>query len=177
MDVKRTPPPHAATPRIQVSNSLYFTLYFTMHTINASRYSNSTYFNMLPVAPHLLIYCYLVIELLLLLSLFCLYSSVSSLPKFFHGFAVEQLQCAPAHLNTSEKEGRPPKNLSFQLQLQSAPAVHFAGKIRTFSQLQCHAHPMSPGDKFIDQSPSPWDAKSYSPSCRRCKVNSGFKFR
>jgi hypothetical protein len=24
-------PPHAATPRIQVSDSLYFTLYFTMH--------------------------------------------------------------------------------------------------------------------------------------------------
>ena len=44
MDVKRTPPtPHAATPRIQVSNSLYFTvtLYFTCTVTHASRYSRS----------------------------------------------------------------------------------------------------------------------------------------
>jgi hypothetical protein len=100
MDVKHNTPLHAATPRIQVSISLYF----TMHTVNATRYSSSTYFNLLPVAPHLLMYCILVIELLLLLSLFCLYS-VSSLPKFFHGFAVEQLQCAPTPLN-DKREGR-----------------------------------------------------------------------
>ena len=96
---QHTPPtPHAAAPRIQVSNSLYFTLYFTLHgdtplTRHGIRTLRTTSTcRTAPSRQTASVYCILVIELLLLkysvsiLYLFFLY-------VYFHGFAVKQLQC------------------------------------------------------------------------------------
>ena len=133
MDVKHTPPtPHAATPRIQVSNSLYFTLYFTLYFASTvMRHGTSTLrTSTCCTAPshQTGVYCILVIELLLLLLIFSIVS-VSIFPLLFHGFGVEQRQRPMPRPHESKKEGKKTTILFFlfQLQPQSAPPGQFVG--------------------------------------------------